>query len=258
MTVKLDIKANSRVIQDRNGFRAERVAHLYDDDPATIIAVEALPEALQDPAIPSLGDVHPEIAGIYLVSKEVTAASKGIYRIDLVYADDPGYPGSLNDGKRASATLTSKPARTGYLGVRFTADYVSVADQNNDPQTTTTENFTAQVEKPRAEFEFSYTSATFPKTDIDTYLGTINLNAWNGYAAETVLCTAWNVQQRGDDWDVSVSFSYDPDGWDFTAVAAVPPSQIISSTTPGFSTTTGEISFQVYEPRNFDLLGFTL
>jgi len=257
--LKFDLRDGGSLIKDRNGYRMTRIGILTSTDAATDTAATALKAAIDDGLLPDIGDEHPSITGIYVNSIECDGLSKNEFRVSVLYMDDPGFPGTTNISKRVSATLSPKQTRVDYLDAPLKVSYQTTADLDASPSaTTTTEYFTAQIERPRAEFEFEYTAAAFPKFEVDTYLGRINSLTWNGYAPETVLCTGISAVEVGSDWRVTVSFAYDPDGWEFTAVAAPPASQIEASTTSGFSITSGEKVFNLYIPVDFTGLGLTL
>ena len=126
--------------------------------------------------------------------------------------------------------------------------------------TVTTEYFTANVEKPQTSYTFEYTVAgpTFPKTTIDTYLGHVNSTIWNGYAAESVMCSNVEVTQQGQDYRVSITFVYNVSGWVFNAVIAVPMTQIDSVGGDVDSTTGVKVFPLIYPAAEFNNLSLTI
>jgi len=252
MAVDFD-KIDSRITETDNGFRIERTAIVTG---VTGNADTRLINAMNDAQMPSIGDAHPQDSTIDLREKSGRVIDPETVAVTLVYyREDGSETGSSNATSRASATTSIEETKFDSSGNPLVTQYVHSAGSVQVDR----ENFTAEVERPRVTFDFEYKSATFPQTDINTYLGKINSVIWNGYAVETILCTAVNVDQTGDDYRVRFSFAYNPDTWAFKARTQYTPSGA-HPTNPDsdLNLTTGERPFDVYSTVDFTPLGFTL
>lgn len=114
-----------------------------------------------------------------------------------------------------------------------------------------------QYRRPSPVIEFSRWENTNPRTRAETYVGKINSALWNGYAAETVLCTAivGTTRDDGDTYDVRYEFEQ-RSTWDTTVVyideqTGRPPSGLVE----GVSKKT---NIKLYNTANFSLLNITL
>lgn len=77
-----------------------------------------------------------------------------------------------------------------------------------------------QYRRPAPILESSRYEVSSPRTRAETFVGKLNSLSWNGYAAETVLCTGivGTTRDRGVSYDVRYSFEYKPNGWTTTVV----------------------------------------
>lgn len=250
MAVNFD-KVSSRVSKDATGLRIDRVAHVTG---VTGDADERLINALADASMPDIGDAHPVATGIFL--REITGRviDPATVEVTLSYYYEQGAEtGSSNATSSASATTTFEETKFDKDGNQLVTQYVASG------VTVSRDSFTAEVERPRITFEFEYRSATFPKTDINSYLGKINSATWNGYAVETILCTAVNVQQNESDYTVRFSFAYNADTWAFNARTTYQPtSDHPTDPDSDLNKTTATRPFDVYDTVSFASLGFTL
>ena len=254
MAAKIDLKKSSRIVLDRNGYRVERVARVSG---VTGAIEDLLHQAITDAQLPAKGDPHPTVAGITLNSLTAEPLGGGNYKVILSYYKDTGAAsGSSNATVQANATTATEEIGTDAAGAVMTTTYQRATGPGQfevyEPR------FTADIEKPRVTFDFEYTAAAFPKTEIDTYLGKINSAIWNGYAVRTILCTAINVSQSGDEYRVRFSFAYAEDTWDFVAKIKPFYTSGMTTTDPALDLTTGTKTFIVYPQVDFTPLGFTL
>lgn len=258
MAVKFDIKQGSTITRDKNGWRIERIGLVTFDLDTSPPAVDAiLHAAATDGSLPALGDPHPSISTVYLHTITAEPVSAGKFRVRLIYTDDPGYPSTDNIAIRVSAATA--PDTTGKD--RDNLDLTTIYRTQNDIDNSwfSVEYFQANIERPRATIEFTYTvTGTFPKSLIDGYLGTINATTWNGYPLETVMCQAVDVSPQGDDWRVVFRFVYNPDGWAYEAQIAAPVAQVVEFTDVGLNSTTGRKEFDIYPIAEFNTLGLNL
>lgn len=259
MAIKLDIKQGSTITRDKNGWRIERIGlitiALDGGSPPSADAI--LYMAATDGSLPALGDAHPSIATVYLETITAEPVAAGKFRVRLIYTDQPGFPAASNIDIRVSAATA--PDTTGKDNLD--ADMSTVYRTQNDVDNSwfSYEFFTADIERPRATIEFTYTVAgDFPQSLIDTYLGKLNSAAWNGYAEKTVMCQAVNVTPQGDDWRVSITFVYNAAGWLYTAQIAAPVEQVVTWTDVNLNTTTGRKTFEIYNTVDFTPLGLVL
>ena len=260
-TVNIDITNGTSISRTANGDRVDRVAYV------TGVAGDAdarIQAAIDDAAMPNIGDVHPSISTIYLTNIRGEALDPETVRVTLTYTNERGYPLSLNVKKSVSATTTPQPTTQDKDGVDMWAIYETLSDVAQTPPVATKENFTANVETPMASIDFEWTiddglgTTPFPQSLINNNLGYVNSSIWNGYPARSVLCTSVSVYQQGLGYRVSVSFSYNPKLWEYNAMVAVPVNQIDSSTDPSLDTSTGIKNFKVYGEAAFADTEFVL
>lgn len=253
MTAVLDITDGS-IRLDKNGYRVDRVALV---ESVTGSASTRIYNAINDAALPNLGDAHPDISTITLNDISGDIIDPDTVRVVLsYYKDSSTVTGSSNAESSASATTALEIVKTDILGADMSTEYnVNIPFQG---PTVVYPTFEAEVEKPRMTFSFSYTAASFPKTEIDSYLGKINSALWNSYAIGTVLCSGVIADQRGDDYLVTFTFTYNPETWKFKAKIPHSPDEISGSTDLSLDTATGIKEFDVYSSVDFTPLGFTL
>lgn len=250
MAVNFD-KIASRVSKDANGLRIDRVAHITG---VTGNADTRLINALNDASMPDIGDAHPVETGIYLREISGRVIDPETVEVTLSYYYEPGaITGSSNATSSASATTAFEETRFDKDGNQLVTQYVASGLQVDR------DTFIAEVERPRVTFDFQYRSATFPQTDINTYLGKINSVIWNGYAIETILCTAINVSQNESDYTVRFSFAYNADTWVFNARTTYQPTgDHPTDVDSALDKTNATRPFDVYDTVSFAALGFTL
>lgn len=252
-TLKIDIKNSSRISDSKNGTIMDRVAIVSELSGATIQADLALYNAINAVGLPVLGDEHPEVTGIYLISKTGEPLGANKTRVTMTYSSERSYPGTSNTAVRVTASTAIESVREDKNGLVMITNYKTPADVANDPDTTSYYRFTANMEQPRATFEFEYTVDAFPQTTINTYLGKINSAVWNGYAIKTILCTGFTVNQQGSKWLVGVTFSFNPNTWEFNGM--VPAPEIESSTDGSLDLETGIRPWDIYDEVDFTALG---
>ena len=251
MSAIIDLKQNARITVNKNGKRIDRTAIVsgLTGDINTL-----LESAITDGALPNYGDAYPTDSAITLNSITAEPKSGGDYLIRMSYFTETGSEtGSANATSRASATTVSEETKLDITGAAMTTQYIKDG-------AIISERFTADIERPRVTFDFEYISATFPQATINTYLGKINSVIWNGYAVETILCTAVNVSQQGAEYQVRMSFAYNADTWAFLARTSYAPPLTDHGTSPdaGLDNATGTRPYDVYSTVDFTALGLTL
>lgn len=206
MAAKIDIKRNSRMRLTRDGYRAERIATISN---VSGTAEEVLYNAINDSQLPDIGDAHPEVADITLQSLDCQPLGGGRFRVVMTYFKDSGQTTTrANAEVRLQSSLAVEEENVDSGGGAMTATYLAGS-------TLVKQVFTAEVERPRATFEFEYTVAAIPHEDINAYMGRVNKTAWNGYARGTILCAGIDAQPAGADYRVTYTFAYRAGGWDY-------------------------------------------
>lgn len=250
MSAKLEIKESSRISIDKNGFRVERVAHVSDvsgNNDAQLY------RAITDSDLPRVGDPHPVVPNVTVQTLTASPLGGGRYRVVIVYARDTDATGGSDESTvRVSGNTTLEEVKTDASGARLVTYYVS-------GNSFFTKRFTAEIEKPRLIYDFSYTAKRFPKRELDTYLGKVNSRRWNGYGEKQVLCTGVNVDEQGDDFLVRFTFAINEDTWKYFGVIPRQNVQLNPQLPdPLLNLETGVRPFDVYASVDFTPLGFTV
>lgn len=250
MAASIDIKRNSGIKLTARGYQAERVAIVSG---VTGTAAEVLYNAINDAALPNIGDVHPDVASITLNDINCTPIGGGQYRVVMRYYKDAGVStNSSNAEARVNSGLAVEETHEDIGGQPLDTAYrVGVASTVN-------QRFTAEVERPRMTFHFEYTAGGVPTTDIAKYLGKINSATWNGYPVNSILCSSIDVEPNGANYRVSYSFSYRPESWVFIGKTKFAPVDIVSTDDDALDIVVGLKSFDVYRSVDFSVLGFAL
>jgi hypothetical protein len=259
MSVVTDLTDQQTLSYNANGYKAKRVFFV---DSVSGSAEEKLFNALNDSGIPDYGDAYPSISTISVVDINAKPLKTGTqFHVTVMY-EDPSINGTGTTTSAAtvnvSATTASEHTDSDSSGARLESrwrDNLGAYDHAT--------YFTAEVDRPRFTIDFEYTTATYPKTQIDTYMNRVNSVTWNGYAPKTILCSAINVSSTGAEYKVRFSFVYNEDTWQFlgsvktigvllplTAHSTAPDSDITLST--------GVKAFDVYATVDFTSLGFSL
>ena len=253
MAAKIDIKRSSRIKLTREGYRAERIAMVSGVSGS---AESVLYNAINDAALPDIGDAHPDVSDITLNDISCEPVGGGRYQIKMSYYKDAGSTTTSSAAQsRMSSGLAVEETHTDINGKRMKTAFVTAYGLSLFRQ-----SFTGEVERPRITIEFEYTAAGYPTADINKYLGKINSTAWNGYAVETILCSGINVDQAGTEYRVTYSFAYRPETWAFIGRTSQPPPLNVHPIDPDskLDLATGTIPFDVYRQVDFSPLGFTL
>jgi hypothetical protein len=251
MTAKIDIKKSSRLKLDKNGYRAERIAVVtgVTGDPDEILF-----NAVNDGALPNIGDVHPVISAITLQNIQSEPLGGGQYRIVMSYFSDLGSEsGSSNARFTANASTSSEETSRDINGVLMQTEY-SVGGAF------VSQYFVAELERPRMVFDFTYTAPNFPQSEIDNYVGFMNSVPWLGYAVNTILCSNIFVEDEGENFRVRFSFQYNSETWLFKAQTAYHFNVISAHPVrpdADLDLNTGTKEYAVFPSVDFTPLGFT-
>jgi len=250
MAAKLDLKDSSQISLTKEGYRAQRIA-LVSGVAGT--AAQVLFNAINDGGLPDIGDAHPDISTITLNDITCSPLGGGQFKITLSYYKDSG---TTTTSSTAEARVSSG------LSVEETHEDINGQPMDSSYQIFgggfASQRFTAEVERPRMSINFEYTATGFPTNDITKYLGKINSATWNGYPPKTILCSAIDADQNGDNFRVSYTFTYRAEGWQFKGKTQYPPEEITASADDGLDLTTGIREWDVYRTVNFSPLGFSL
>lgn len=259
MTATLDIIENTSISLDKDGYRVERIAIVEGVTGAT--NSEKIYNAINDVQLPNLGDAHPDIASITLNDIQGRVIDNQTVEVTLSYYSDHGAAtGSANATVRASSGTTEEETNTDIYSNRlhFYTNFNTASGFTFDSGV-----FTAEVQQPRLVIDFEYTSTTFPYDEIKQYMGKVNSIPWNGYPAKTILCTAINANEEGDNYRVSFSFAHKKETWQFYAAL-----KSNNMTLPGSDHATKPDAlvdlyaaakfFDVYESVDFTPLSFDL
>lgn len=253
-TVTVDLMDNAnRTELTEDGYQVDRVLLVTGITKTANDSV--VYDAITDAGVPDLGDNHPTISDCPLKKITGTALSPTKARLVLTYFRDDTESTSKADAIAVvTSTTTTEEQKTDKNGDEMETSYVVTVTPF--AWTTYDERFTAQIEKPRTRFEFTYKSATHPISDIKTYMGKINSVIWNTFPVKTILCSEINAEPEGDDFQVTFVFLYNPDTWVFNALVSQPPGNLASSTDTDLDLDTGIKEFDVYGEVSFAPLGF--
>jgi hypothetical protein len=219
MTTQLDIEGNSRISQNKDGIRIDRIAIVSG---VTGTAAQKLKNALEDAGMPEYGDVHPEIAGIYLNEINGEVIDNETVQFTLAYYNDPSSADGGETSFRISSSTAIEQVEEDTDGNRLQAHFISSTWVALDTTLISTGSrlWTAEIERPSTTLDFTYKSSTNPYSDLLKYQGAINSAMFNGNAAGTVLCS-FSIDKEGEEFDVRLSFSVNPKGWEFKGAVKI-------------------------------------
>jgi len=256
MSATIDLKQNARITVNKNGKRIDRTA-IVSGLTGDINAL--LESAITDGDLPNYGDAYPTDSDITLNSITAEPKSGGDYLIRMSYFKEEGSAGTTSAATATvSATTVTETTDSDAAGNRLESRWRDTLGAYDHAT-----YFTAEVDRPRFTINFKYTTSTYPKTEIDTYMNRVNSLTWNGYAPKTILCSAINVSESGSDYKVQFSFSYNEDTWQFfSSVKSIgillPLTAHSTAPDSGITLATGVKPFDVYAAVDFTSLGFTL
>ena len=255
MTTIIDLNTKqSTITEDSDGFKVERYALVHG---VTGDADQKLKNALADAGLPSIGDAHPEIASITLQSKRGTVIDASTVQVQLSYGfEQGGESGAGNASVDISGSTIIEERKADIDGNVLVAKFAIGA-------TLFTRYFTADVETARQSLNFSWTDTTYPRALIDYLTGTVNSANWNGYAPKTLLCTSIAARETASGYDVTASFSYNPETWLFKARTQsnnenLPYLDYTGDADSVLDHSTGIKEFDVYPTADFTASGITI
>lgn len=259
MTAILDIIENTSIIQNKNGYTVTRIAIV---ESVSGNASTRIYNAINDAQLPNLGDAHPDISTITLNDISGEVIDNETVKVTMSYYNDPeSATTQATAAVRATGSTALDETQTDVNGDRL---YFKIAADVFGPGIAYESiTYTAEVERPRLSIEFNYTGTAYPHSDIQAYLGRVNDNVWNGYPAKSMLCSAINVNERGDNFDISYTFVNNEKGWQFLAALNeknlnLPASVHPTDPTDGVDLYDAGKKFDVYQTADFSALGFTL
>lgn len=254
MTTIIDLNTKqSSITEDADGFKLDRYALVYG---VTGDADQKLKNALADAGLPSIGDAHPEITSITLQSKRGTVIDASTVQVQLSYYFEAGTDtGESNADLSATTGTVSEERKTDIYSDPMGSSY-SVGG------ITRREYYTSQVEIPRTTFNFEWQVTDYPRALIDYIAGKVNDDNWNGYAAETILCTSISASPNAADYTVRATFAYEPETWRFTARALIWNETLedfpVSDPDTDLDHSVGTKQYQVYLPVDYSILSLTI
>jgi hypothetical protein len=252
MTAKIEIKKGARISYGKNGYRATRVAHV------TEIAGDVdewLFNAITDAQLPDYGDAYPAFPGITLNNLVCDPLGGGKARVVMSYSNDDSAAGVTSF--RISSSTSLEQVEKDQEGNRLQAHFRAIL-QGGAGYVSGSRLWTAEVERPSTTMDFSYQSSVNPYSDLSKYQGTINSVMFNGNAAGTVLCS-FSIDKSGDEYDVRLSFSVNPNGWEFKGAVkiddlALPLNPSTAGADTGLDHHTGIKQFNLYPVADFTAL----
>ncbi len=272
-TVSIDIVEGSEVQQDANGYYHRRVAIVSGLSGTASVKIY---NALIDPGIPQLYELHPTIAFIQCYRRRGRALDSGIVEVDCEYqlipADDAAVAGgevTLEVGTTLQATTTERDhqgnqiftTHTTNIGVSAAGDRVVFDPKHNINDWTSIEtrkeHQVGQVAyfKPMTVLRYSRLEAGNPRVKSRSYVGTINKTPLFGDPKHYWLCSRLSGQRQVSGlYRVNYEFQRNIDGWDALIIHTQEDGKFIQEPVSGDSLRV----FQVYPDRDFTRLGLTL
>ena len=250
MTAKIDLQDNSQISLTRDGYKAQRVAMVTG---VSGTAAQVLYNAINDAQLPDIGDPHPDVSTITLQDIICVPLGGGQFKVTLsYYKDATSSTGASTAQPRASVAVAVEESSTDVNGQSMQTSY-------RKGGATVSQRFTAEIERPRLTFEFTYIGTTWPTTELTKYAGKINSAVWNGYPIGTILCTGIDVTPEGDNYSITFGFAYKSEGWQYLAKTSnVPPLQAsITDPDNNLNLETGVRPFDVYKTVDFNPLSFS-
>lgn len=177
---------------------------------------------------------------------DITYSPAPAVSVTTVIANDNG-PGTSTVGSVVETTSTDFDVNGNELLVKATPTSDSVLEP-------------VVVRLPNAVIEFGRLEVNSPRDRATTHVGTTNSGTWNGYVANTILCTGITGTTRdgGVTYDVRYSFEQriaGGDGWDVTVVYKDPRTN--KPITPLVDGVSKDV-YQIYPQSNFGLLNISL
>lgn len=221
MAVTEDLVA-SHVLIDING--GSSITRVFRVDELTAAPHGQLIEALQNPAIPDIGDQYPNQPTLFARRHQVRPDGPNAARIEVEYtvanANRGGswnqpYPGAGNDGsdvKQISSALrevvTTRDITDTAMSLTKPASKIGGQDYLSE----------ARAFRPVSTLVFERTETSPPAARARAHFGTLNSAALGGglYAVRTLLFSGFDAQSPdgGRTWQTVYEFQYDPLGWD--------------------------------------------
>ena len=191
--------------------------------------------------LPVYLDVHPEFAGTYVVSRDISNYGPTSCKATVVYSDN-WWSTLVTDGASVlSLDMMGKTVRR-YVGI----DGVTGIGQIRGDEGALPEG--AEVYVPNLRISYEHRQST---VDINIYLltGYLNNAIYKGFAARTLLFLGASARKERGAWVVTYQFLYDP--FEHRAYWQVFAGEIVGG---GYETTPGALqSTAIYNEGNFSL-----
>ena len=175
-------------------------------------------EAIQDPAIPAMSDVHPQASGLFVVRKRAVPAGRNTAYVECIYSNTSG--ATWNQP-------TPTPGADGEDVKQISSSVVSerrTRDRGNQPMTMSPPASVsgwpqylseAEVFRPVGELVFERSEGEVPAQRARTLVGKVNQFAIGAYGAEELLFARFNSisTDGGRVWRSTYNFRHDPRQW---------------------------------------------
>lgn len=226
MTVTLDLIDNTDLKRTSDGYELSRTAIVTG---MTGSGHSRLYNAVNDVAMPNIGDSHPAVSSATLKEISTTYVDSETVKFKLTYRSQsftwqkPFVANAIQVGSSVVQTQTNKD-RT---GVDFSLTYTYPTGYQRSPHDTATteakeitQGATATLLAPQLRYSVQKIEFSSPESTAANYVGKVNSSGWRGYAARTWLCT--NISGYSDDggatFNTTYEFQYNPDTWNVELV----------------------------------------
>jgi len=211
----VDIIDGAAVESTLEGFKAERVFFLTELGGSN---TGRLYQALIAQGIPRVGDPHPDIPGIKVLSvkSEPLERQPNQARVQVTYGveetkTDPESEANGITSIEVDATALAEETQVDINGEFMVNKYTSWQTGGSFLQACIPVR--VSVYRPQMTVRIKQKAQSLPKAKIQQYLGTVNADPWSGYPAGTWLCTALNASFSKGRWDIDYNFIYRENGW---------------------------------------------
>lgn len=223
----------AQLTETSSGFTLS-VTFLLEDVPGTGAQQQYF--ALQDARIPRIGDGHPVVPGISVLSRAVEPVDDTIMRISVEYGvpdtneqqayeigQAPGPEGTISVSAAVSSEETQfdiagRPLKVAYTG-KLTDDDGNPVEVKNEEQVATVE-----IQRPEMIVNFTRKERGSPLFFAVEAVGKVNLTDLGIYRRGTLLLTRIDADSddNGITFNVTYEFQYRPPGWAVTIVYTDP------------------------------------
>ncbi len=220
-----------------------------------------LKDALDHPDMPQLNTWHPFIGGLLLKKRDVNLVNVSTVEVRLVYErptwitknDESEPQASITIGSSVQSVPTNKDVNGNLMEVEYDdpREQEYRPNKSDNPQKQTGE---ASKDVPLSTITYKRIEYENPLKKSQEYVGRLNSGPWAHGAEKTWKCTYLGGPSNdgGASYEVTYTFEYNPDGWDFEAIytdpeTGKPPVDVVPDV--------GQKTFQILSTANFNALG---